>query len=209
MEDILDGFGRGEIDILVGSQMVAKGLDFPNVTLVGILAADSLLRVPDFRASERNFSLLAQVSGRAGRGDTPGDVILQTYSPEHHSIRFALTEDYKGFFAEESRMRKEALFPPFIELASFIVSGTDQQRTLATARNLRELFAARPEVDIHQLFGPAPASLEKINDRYRFQLMLKMPDLKKLTQVTREVTRQLKKSGDTRLSIDINPFFMI
>ncbi len=209
MEDILDRFGRGEIDILVGTQMVAKGLDFPNVTLVGILAADSLLRVPDFRASERNFSLLAQVSGRAGRGDTPGNVILQTYSPEHHSIRFALTEDYRGFFAEESRMRREALFPPFTELASFIVSGTDQQRTLETARNLRELFAARPEVDVHQLFGPAPASLEKINDRYRFQLMLKMADLTKLTMVTREVTRQLKKPGDTRLSIDVNPFFMI
>ncbi len=209
MEEILDRFGRGEIDILVGTQMVAKGLDFPNVTLVGILAADSLLRVPDFRASERNFSLLAQVSGRAGRGDTPGDVILQTYSPEHHSIRHALTEDYHGFFAEEARMRREALFPPFIELASFIISGSDQQRTQTVAAGLRDLFAARSEVDPANLFGPAPASLEKINDRYRFQLMLKMPDLPTLTRVTREVTRQLKKPGDTRLSIDINPFFMI
>lgn len=209
MEDILDRFGRGEIDILVGTQMVAKGLDFPNVTLVGILAADSLLRVPDFRASERNFSLLAQVSGRAGRGDSPGEVILQTYSPEHHSIRHALTEDYHGFFAEEARMRREAQFPPFIELASFIVSGTDQQRTLAVAQNLHDLFAARPEVDKLNLFGPAPASLERINERFRFQLMLKMADLATLTRVTREITRQLKKSGDTRLSIDINPFFMM
>jgi len=209
MEEILDRFGRGDIDILVGTQMVAKGLDFPNLTLVGILAADSLLRVPDFRASERNFSLLAQVSGRAGRGDTPGDVILQTYSPEHHSIRHALTEDYHGFFTEEAKMRREALFPPFIELASFIVSGTDQQKTLAVATNLHDLFAARPEVSAHYLFGPAPASLEKINERYRFQLLLKMADLATLTRVTREVTRQLKKTGDTRLSIDINPFFMI
>ena len=209
MEEILDRFGRGEIDILVGTQMVAKGLDFPNVTLVGILAADSLLRVPDFRASERNFSLLAQVSGRAGRGDMPGDVVLQTYCPEHHSIRHALTEDYHGFFAEEAKMRREALFPPFIELASFIVSGSDQQKTLAAAKDLHDLFAARPEVKEFQLFGPAPASLEKINERYRFQLMLKMPDFATLTRVTREVCRQLRKPGDTRLSIDINPFFML
>jgi len=209
MEEILDRFGRGEIDILVGTQMVAKGLDFPNVTLVGILAADSLLRVPDFRASERNFSLLAQVSGRAGRGDMPGDVVLQTYCPEHHSIRHALTEDYHGFFAEEAKMRREALFPPFIELASFIVSGSDQQKTLGAAKELHDLFAARPEVKEFQLFGPAPASLEKINERYRFQLMLKMPDFATLTRVTREVCRQLRKPGDTRLSIDINPFFML
>lgn len=209
MEDILDRFGRGEIDILVGTQMVAKGLDFPNVTLVGILAADSLLRIPDFRAAERNFSLLAQVSGRAGRGDTPGDVILQTYCPEHHSIRHALTEDYHGFFAEEAKMRREALFPPFIELASFVVSGTDQQRTVEVAKNLHDLFAARPEVDPNLLFGPVPASIEKINERYRFQLMLKMHDLNELARVVKEVTRRLKKSGDTRLSIDINPFFML
>ncbi|NCB38498.1 MAG: primosomal protein N' [Erysipelotrichia bacterium] len=209
MEDILDRFGRGEIDILIGTQMVAKGLDFPNVTLVGILAADSLLRVPDFRASERNFSLLAQVSGRAGRGDTPGEVILQTYYPEHHSIRHALTENYHGFFAEESKMRRETMFPPFVELASFIVSSENQQRAQTTAQNLHDLFAAQSEVGDNMLLGPVPASIEKINGRFRYQLMLKMQNLTQLTNTVKDVVGQLKKPGDTRLSIDINPFFML
>ncbi|KAF1081010.1 MAG: Helicase PriA essential for oriC/DnaA-independent DNA replication [Candidatus Rifleibacterium amylolyticum] len=209
MEEILDRFGRGEIDILVGTQMVAKGLDFPNVTLVGILAADSLLRLPDFRASERNFSLLAQVSGRAGRGDSPGEVILQTYYPEHHSIQFALTEDYHGFYTKEAQLRHETLFPPYMELASFIVSATDKKRAADSAKALHDLFAAHPAVDASLLLGPAPAAIEKINDRYRFQLLLKMSDFEQLTRTVREVCRQLKKPGDTRLSIDINPCFML
>ena len=209
MEEILDRFGQGEIDILVGTQMVAKGLDFPNVTLVGILAADSLLRLPDYRASERNFSLLAQVSGRAGRGDCPGEVILQTYYPEHHSIQFALTEDYHGFYAKEVQMRRETLFPPYIELASFIVSSADKERAAGTAKALYDLFVAHPAVDPELLLGPAPAAIEKINDRYRFQLLLKMPNFDLLTRTVREITRQLKKPGDTRLSIDINPCFML
>lgn len=209
MEEILDRFGQGQIDILVGTQMVAKGLDFPNVTLVGILAADSLLRLPDFRASERNFSLLAQVSGRAGRGDCPGEVILQTYYPEHHSIQFALTEDYHGFYNKEVQMRHETLFPPYIELASFIISSSDKERAANTAKALHDLFVAHPAVDPQLLLGPAPAAIEKINDRYRFQLLLKMPDFELLTRTVREITRQLKKPGDTRLSIDINPCFML
>jgi primosomal protein N' (replication factor Y) len=209
MEEILDRFGRGEIDILVGTQMVAKGLDFPNVTLVGILAADSLLRLPDFRASERNFSLLAQVSGRAGRGDCPGEVVLQTYYPEHHSIQFALTEDYHGFYAKEAQLRRETNFPPYMELASFIIASCDKQKAGDTAKALHQLFIAHPAVETGCLLGPAPAAIEKINDRYRFQLLLKMTDLHLLAQTVREVTHQLKKPGDTRLSIDINPYFML
>lgn len=209
MEAILDRFGQGQIDILVGTQMVAKGLDFPNVTLVGILAADSLLRIPDFRASERNFMLLAQVSGRTGRGDTPGDVILQTYYPEHHSITHALTEDYHGFFATESVMRKEAQFPPFIELASFIISSSDKGKAQEVAQNMAALFSSHPLVNKDLLFGPAPASIEKINERFRFQLLLKMNDMDNLTRTVREVLKQIKKIGDTRISTDINPFFMI
>lgn len=209
MEDLLDKFGNGTIDILIGTQMVAKGLDFPNVTLVGILAADSLLRLPDFRASERNFSLLAQVSGRAGRGDCPGSVILQTYFPEHHSIRFALSEDYHGFYKEEARLRKEALFPPFVELASFIIAGSDRDKAQNTATALAQALRTFPEVNDSSLFGPAPASIEKLNGRYRFQMMLKLHELERLTTIVRAATAQTKKIGDTRISIDINPFFML
>ncbi len=209
MEELLDNFGKGNIDILIGTQMVAKGLDFPNVTLVGILAADSLLRIPDFRASERNFSLLAQVSGRAGRGDSPGHVILQTYYPEHHSIQHALTEDYHGFYSKESQLRKEAEFPPFIEIASFIVSSTDQQRAGQLAQDLANHLKAQETVDEQLLFGPAPASIERLQGRFRFQLMLKMHDLTKLCTAVSQALGRLKKSGDSRINVDINPWFML
>ncbi|NCB45374.1 primosomal protein N' [bacterium] len=215
LEDILDRFGNREIDILIGTQMVAKGLDFPDVTLVGILAADSLLRVPDFRASERNFSLLAQVSGRAGRGDCPGDVILQTYSPDHHSITYALTEDYAGFFKKECEFRKAAVFPPFIELAYFIISGSDPIKTEKSARDLLANitgFLKTNEQELSskcEIFGPAPASIERINNRYRFQLMLKMSDLNLLTKAVGDSVRKTKRTGDIRVAVDINPFFVI
>ena len=209
MEHILDSFGRGEIDILIGTQMVAKGLDFPNVTLVGIIAADSLLKLPDFRASERNFSLLAQVAGRAGRGDSLGNVVLQTYSPEHHSIQHALTEDFHGFFDEEAKLRKEAQFPPFIELAHFVVESPNREKAIQTAQRLYDLFTKHPKVNQAFLFGPAPAALEQINNCFRYQVMLKMPDLETLITTVKEVTDQLKKPSDTKLNIDINPYFMM
>jgi primosomal protein N' (replication factor Y) len=209
MEDLLERFATGQIDILIGTQMVAKGLDFPNVTLVGILAADSLLRIPDFRASERNFALLAQVSGRAGRGDTPGKVILQTYYPEHHSIRYALTEDFQGFYSKECQLRKETDFPPFTELASFIISSPNPDNALYTANSLYEQLIAETSVNENLLFGPAPASIERLHGRYRFQLMLKMHDLDLLCFAVSSATGRVKKKGDTRISIDINPWFML
>ena len=209
MEKILDSFGKGETDILIGTQMVAKGLDFPNVTLVGIIAADSLLRLPDFRASERNFSLLAQVAGRAGRGDMPGNVVLQTYCPEHHSIQHALTEDFHGFFKEEAKLRQEAQFPPFMELAHFVVSSPNRDKAMQTAQTLYDLFAKHQKVNPAFLFGPAPAALEQINNRYRYQVMLKMTNLELLINTVKEITDQLKKPSDTRLSIDINPYYMM
>lgn len=210
LEGLLERFGAGEIDILVGTQMVAKGLDFPNVTLVGILAADSLLRLPDYRAAERNFSLLAQVAGRAGRGDQPGKVVLQTYYPEHHSIRCALTEDFPGFFAEELRHRQESWFPPFCHLASFIFTGktpADAQRVgelVAGTLRGRSPFDALPCV----VLGPAPAPIERINNLFRFQLLAKAEDLAAMTAAIREVMGTIK-TGDVRVGIDIDPFFSL
>ncbi|MFZ2956068.1 MAG: primosomal protein N' [Candidatus Ozemobacteraceae bacterium] len=212
LEAILDRFGKGEIDILVGTQMVAKGLDFPNVTLVGILAADALLRLPDYRASERNFSLLAQVSGRAGRGDTPGHVVLQTYFPEHHSIRYALTEDYTGFFSEELAHRRAANFPPFCHLGSFLLSSSKPEdaraagERLAAALNARPLFAAAGPGSI---LGPAPAPIERINNVYRFQLLAKGRELVPLTNAIREALAEIKIGGDLRITVDMDPFFSL
>lgn len=209
MEEILDSFGQGKIDILIGTQMVAKGLDFPNVTLVGILAADSLLRVPDFRSSERNFSLLAQVSGRAGRGESPGKVVLQTYFPEHHSIQCALTEDYHRFYTEEVRLRNEAVFPPYTQLAFFIVSSTDKTRAETVIEQLSQRLMENSAIKEEMLLGPAPAALERLNGRFRFQLMLKFADLDLLTDIVTKALSRVKKTGDTRIAADINPCFML
>lgn len=209
MEDILHRFGCRNIDILIGTQMVAKGLDFPNVTVVGILAADSILKIPDFRAAERNFSMLAQVAGRAGRGDSPGKVVLQTYNPDHHSIRFALEQDYCGFFQVESQMRKKAGFPPFVQLASFLISGVDKNKCENKAQQLAQLLKNSLYVSKGMLLGPSPAPIERMNNRYRFQLMLKCESFEILSQIVNGSLKMLKKSADIRVSIDINPFFML
>ncbi len=209
MEEILDAFGQKKIDILIGTQMVAKGLDFPDVTVVGILAADSLLRIPDFRASERNFSLLAQVAGRAGRGDTPGRVVLQTYYPDHHSIKFAVTEDYYGFFETEALMRKEAIFPPFTELASFIVTSEIEDKAREISSLLGDKLLEQSEKPGFQLLGPVPAAIERIHGKYRYQLVLKMLSLEELVITIDKAMNEIKVPHNTRISIDVNPYFML
>ena len=209
MEEILDAFGQGKIDVLIGTQMVAKGLDFPNVTLVGILAADSLLRVPDFRAAERNFALLAQVSGRAGRGEHPGKVVLQTYYPDHHSIKFALTEDYYGFYDAETQNRKETNFPPFTEIASFIISSVDMEKAQQTSRALSQNLKATKLLSDELILGPVPAAIERLNGKFRFQLLVKSASLDKLTSAVKQALTNLKKTSNTKVTVDINPYFML
>ncbi|HOY66991.1 MAG TPA: primosomal protein N', partial [Candidatus Ozemobacteraceae bacterium] len=203
LETILDRFGRREIDILIGTQMVAKGLDFPDVTLVGILAADSLLRIPDFRSSERNFSLLAQVAGRAGRGDAAGRVVLQTYFPDHHSIRFALTEDYLGFFTEEAVHRRAAGFPPFLHLASVLFVSELPEKARDTAGVFADTLKAAPGFAGGSLLGPAPAPIERINNQFRFQLLARAPDRTALTAALRATAPAAARSG-VKISIDID-----
>lgn len=208
LEQILDRFGRHEIDILIGTQMVAKGLDFPDVTLVGILAADSLLRIPDFRSSERNFSLLAQVSGRAGRGDAAGRVVLQTYFPDHHSIRYALTEDYHGFFAEEAEHRRAAGFPPFLALASLLFTSEQAEKAKDAAQKLAEALSGTPSFQGGNILGPAPAPIERINNQFRFQLLARNPDRAALTTALRASMKAAAVSG-VKISVDIDPYFAL
>ncbi|HNW36814.1 MAG TPA: helicase-related protein, partial [Candidatus Ozemobacteraceae bacterium] len=208
LETILERFGQHEIDILIGTQMVAKGLDFPDVTLVGILAADSLLRIPDFRSSERNFSLLAQVAGRAGRGDAAGRVVLQTYFPDHHSIKYALTEDYHGFFTEESEHRRAAGFPPFLHLASVLFVSEQVGKAKEAAGRLAEILTATPEFTGGSILGPAPAPIERINNQFRFQILARAPDQKALTAALRASLIKAAVSG-VKITIDIDPFFAL
>jgi primosomal protein N' (replication factor Y) len=170
-QKVLTGFSAGQIDILLGTQMVAKGLDFPKVTLVGIASADTALEIPDFRASERTFQLIVQVAGRAGRADRPGQVIVQTWHPDDPAIRFALRHDYAGFSSYELPLRKSAAVPPFVRLVRFIVRHQHQQKAddgvKQLAAHLHQLFDKDKQV---RIVGPMPAGIFKIRNQFRFQV---------------------------------------
>jgi primosomal protein N' (replication factor Y) len=173
---ILRAMHRHDVDILVGTQMIAKGLHFPGITLVGVVWADSGLGIPDFRASERTFQLLAQVTGRAGRGEHPGRVIIQTYQPHHYSVECARKHDYSGFYEQEVALRNELQYPPFSRLVNIRFSSTDEYNVRKCAEKvgsfLRQAIARQKMVDI-EILGPAPAPLVRIKDRTRWQLLMK------------------------------------
>jgi primosomal protein N' (replication factor Y) len=175
---ILDRFSRHEADILIGTQMVAKGLDLPLVTLVGVVSADTALNLPDFRAAERTFQLLAQVAGRAGRGPSGGSVILQTYTPEHYAIQFAAQHDYGGFYAHERAFRQQLKYPPFSRLVRLVASDRDQARCRERAHDLaRRLGQAitRHRLDVVDLIGPAPCFYRRLRGRWRWQIIARAP----------------------------------
>ncbi len=176
-EKILDQFEQARVPILLGTQMVAKGLDFENVTLVGVLSADISLYVDDYRAAERTFSLLTQVVGRAGRGGRQGRAVIQTYTPENDVIQCAARQDYAGFYQSEIRMRRLRRYPPFADLFLFTVSGTEESRVLRAAAEVRErlrALCAAPELSVSEpeVLGPAPAPVLKLNNRYRYRVLL-------------------------------------
>jgi primosomal protein N' (replication factor Y) len=174
MRGILARVGRREVDILVGTQMVTKGHDFPHVTLVGVICADLGLHFPDFRAAERTFQLLTQVAGRAGRGDLRGRVVIQTYSPSHPSVARSGTHDYEGFYASEIEARREAGYPPAAHLAALHVDGPDPERVsraaLSVAACARKAIERKPGVF---LLGPAEAPIQKLKGRVRWMLLVK------------------------------------
>jgi primosomal protein N' (replication factor Y) len=186
--DILDRVGRGEVDVLLGTQMIAKGLDFPNVTLVGVIDADTGINLPDFRASERCFQLLSQVAGRAGRGPKGGRVLIQTRVPAHHAVRCAVTHDYAAFVAEELAGRETPVYPPTVRLANVIASGLQEDATMALAERaagwLRQLLARRPDSGI-TVIGPAPCPVERVKQRWRWHFLLKAEHPAELTRVGR------------------------
>jgi primosomal protein N' (replication factor Y) len=174
---ILSAFERGEVDLLLGTQMIAKGLDFPNVTLVGVVDADTGLHLPDFRSAERTFQLLAQVAGRAGRGPKGGKVLVQTRTPGHHALRHAATHDVEGFLQEELRIRESPPYPPHLALVNLLVSGPDEGDVgLAAARvaDWCQELIARHALPVTVL-GPAPCPLARIKDRWRWHVVLKGP----------------------------------
>lgn len=207
---ILDRVGRGEVDVLVGTQMVAKGIDFPNVTLVGVIDADTGLHLPDFRAAERTFQLVTQVAGRAGRGPKGGRVLVQTRSPEHPALQFASRHDTEGFWAAETAARVDPPYPPTTALVNVILSGLDPGRVSRECARTTEWMAAlvaRHEVPV-QVLGPAPCPVEKVKDRYRWHLLLKGPD-QALGRIVRYAAPRLQGTDHVRLAIDRDPVSLL
>lgn len=200
-ERVLKGLEEGRVNVVVGTQMVVKGHDFPGIRLVGVVLADNVLNLPDFRAAERTFQLLSQAAGRTGRGSGGGRVIIQTYLPEHYAVRAAAKGDYPSFFEEEIRRRKELLYPPFCRLALLRFSGRDEGRVREVARGVaRDLEGSGVMV-----LGPAQAPLARLHGRWRWQVLLKAPTYRPL----REAIRSLPNPKGVRVEWDVDPWDML
>ena len=208
-ETILRGFRLGHFDILVGTQMIAKGHDIPNVTLVGVVNADIGLSLPDFRAAERTFQLLTQVAGRAGRGQTPGLVLLQTLEPGHYAVRFAAAQDYRGFFARELQFRRSLRYPPFSALANLLVRHEDQATASEMCAKIGMLLTPPPEG--MRVLGPAEAPVARVEKEYRYQILIKAASRKPLQEVLRRVRQFALESkwNPTALTIDVDPVSLL
>ncbi len=208
LTSMLAAFARRELDVLVGTQMIAKGHDFPGVTLVCVILADSSLAIPDFRAAERTFHLLTQVGGRAGRGSDPGRVMVQTYNPDSEPVSRLLTHDFEGFSRLELERRRALAYPPFSRLVAIRIEGADAQRTAAVARELGTLMAKRlPSASRGvRLLGPAPAPLTRIKNRTRWQILLKGPTYEALSGPIQAVEERLPAlGGSVKVAIDVDP----
>ena len=202
-EKTLADFSAGTIDMLVGTQMLAKGHDFPNVTLVGVVSVDAGLALPDFRAAERTFQLITQVAGRAGRGDRPGQVLIQTYHPIHYALRHSCAQDYEGFYREEIRHRQNHSYPPFVALGSLLVHGKDLGRVRSDALALRkEMDLANKERTVRVL-GPAPAPLARLKGEHRIQLLVKSANRRELRRVIDTALTAVTKQGANLRSINV------
>jgi primosomal protein N' (replication factor Y) len=208
-ETILHAFRERDYDILVGTQMIAKGHDIPNVTLVGIVNADIGLGMPDFRAAERTFQLLTQAAGRAGRGHIPGAVLLQTVNPEHYAIRCAAAQDYRQFYTKELEFRRLMRYPPFAALANVLVRSASQEQAMAMSAELGHLLEPPPE-GVRAL-GPAEAPVPKLKQEYRYQLLIKATGRKKLNDVLMDLRRfaRDRQWPATALVIDVDPLTLL
>src|SRR5205814_8678992 len=204
LDALLTRFRAGAIDVLVGTQMIAKGHDFPRVTLVGVISADVGLGLADFRASERTFQLLTQVAGRAGRGEQPGDAIVQTLYPTHYSVQLACRQDYPAFYEREVQFRRSMRYPPFVSIVNVIV----RARTFAGAMDgaadiVQQLRAAEAE-RAYRVLGPAPAPLGKLRGEYRAQLLIKGTNRKRMREALMSVLAERPELA-RRTVVDVDP----
>tara|TARA_Y100000588_G_C14266670_1_gene930247 strand:- start:2951 stop:3607 length:657 start_codon:yes stop_codon:yes gene_type:complete len=206
-ERILDAFGAGEADILLGTQMVAKGLDFAGVTLVGVISADTGLSLPDFRAGERTFQLLTQVAGRAGRGHTPGEVIIQTYRPEEQPLLCARTHDYATYVSGELQTREALGYPPFGRMTLFLFRGPQERDVAKAAGECAETLRSSDSEGL-EVLGPVPAPLARLQGHYRWQVIAKSFSAQRLNKAARHALERHHRRAVT-LSVDVDPVSML
>ena len=208
-DEILGQFKERKIDILIGTQMIAKGLDFPNVTIVGVINADVSINLPDFRSAERTFQLISQVSGRAGRGSKLGRILVQTFTPEHEAVRLAAAHDYQSFADGELVHRRRFGYPPYIRLARIVVRGEDEGKVRDHAEKLAaQLRQAAEGIEpgpVH-LLGPAPCPISRINRQFRYQMLIKAPQARSMIQLFDRTRGQIMTSlPELNVAIDIDP----
>ncbi|MFO0883920.1 MAG: helicase-related protein [Pirellulales bacterium] len=237
-EAALAKFRAGEVQVLVGTQMIAKGLDFPNVTLVGVINADTALHLPDFRASERTFQLVTQVAGRTGRGDRPGRVLVQTFAPDHPAIQAAIQHDYIRFATQELPIRKLHRYPPTTQLVRIVLRGENQQQLTHFAESLtQQIHAGCKALGMHldsglssiappshlpssnssgstpqawlRTLGPAPCPIEKLRGKFRMHLLLTTESFPLLKSVLKEVQENLPSSEEIQWIVDVDPHDML
>jgi primosomal protein N' (replication factor Y) len=208
-ESILQNFREGHYDILVGTQMIAKGHDIPNVTLVGVVSADIGLGMPDFRAAERTFQLLTQVAGRAGRGSVPGIVLIQTINPDHYAVRLAAAQDYQAFYEKELAFRRALHYPPFSAMANILVRSEQKETALRMSSELALLFSPPPEK--LKIMGPGEAPVPRLKNEYRYQFLIKAASRKALNELLQHVRgfAVKQKWGATALVIDVDPLSLL
>jgi primosomal protein N' (replication factor Y) len=222
--NVLGDFRTGKIDILIGTQMIAKGLHFPNVTLVGIIFADMALHLPDFRAGERTFQLLTQVAGRAGRGDIEGEVFVQAFTPFHPAIQYARRHDFVGFYEQELEFREQLKYPPAGRVALLTLKGRNEEKVKFSAEHVKrevESKAQGPKSKVKTsvdeaaetsrgisdliIAGPAPAPLLRAENYYRYHIMLRTKAMSRLSQLLAQITANLTLPDDVTMAVDIDP----
>ena len=209
---IIQAFADGQADILVGTQMIAKGLNFPDVSLVGIVAADMALNNGDYRAAETAYQLITQVSGRAGRGTIPGRVIIQTYNPDHYSIKYAVDNDYTTFYRHEIEIRRQMNYPPFSHIFMLLFTGLDERRVIETLHRLTDIMAQANRKGLCEMLGPAPAIISKIRQNYRWKLLVKCHDEDILKQFVFYCLDKLEKTEDTQgitMHLTLDPAYIV
>jgi len=210
-ERLLREFQEGNADILLGTQMIAKGLDFPKITLVGVLSADTMLHLPDFRSSEKTFQLLTQVSGRAGRHELAGEVIFQTYTPEHYSIELASLQDYDEFYQSEMMIRRNHSYPPYYYITLITVSHEELMKTVAVTEQITKVVRHKlsPKTVV---LGPVASPISRIKNRYRYQCLIKYKQEPNLKEVLKSILDHYQGEMSTnglQISIDVNPYILM